>query len=423
MHRSMRLDNSTALLLAGLCALFMSCKSEVFTPEDKCDEQAAGGFSISSPERGRVYVWGGNGSPGAGSMGRSPGYTSLYWPIDVSFDPSGKPIVLDHNNHRVLALDANGKFEKLIGVYFGEPSPPSDPLPKLGIETALNHPTHVAFSPEGKLILSAWHNSVVLEMDMTTRVVDLTCGTGGRCFNGDGQAPLASCLDLPVCVQFHPITGELYISDQANQVIRKIDSSGMLHVVAGTAPSPNGVGGWNYSLGYAGDGGPATSALLNLGRGQITNPNGRFCFDAEGNMYIADTNNNAIRIVYPNGTIDTFAGMGPASAGHSGNGGPATAAMLRAPRDVVVDADGNVFIADTGNHVIRKVDTAGIIRTVVGVVREVDAVSISACDLHAEQGAPAREVHLTLPWGIEIDPDGNLWIADTYNQVIRILYR
>lgn len=410
---------SSASLAAGLCALIVSCSSDdPAAPVETCDEQDAGGFSISSPEPGRVYVWGGTGTPGAGNMGLSPGYTRLYWPIEVNFDPAGLPIVLDWNNHRVLAVDGAGKFEKIIGRYFGNPSDG----PALNAD--LNHPTHVSFSPDGtKLVLSAWHNSIIMEMDLATDWIARYCGTGGRCFNGDGQTRLGSCLDLPVSAIFHPITEELYIGDQANHIIRRVDAAGNVHVVAGSAPVSNGVGGWIYQFGYAGDGGPATSALLHFERGQAANPSGRFCFDAAGNIYIADTDNHAVRIVTTDGNIDTYAGMGPGTGGHSGDGGPATQAMLNEPRDVIVDADGNLFIADTGNHVIRKVAPDGIITTVVGVVRPTDAGAITACALHDEHGAPAREVHLTAPYGVEIDGDGNLWIADTQNNVVRILYR
>ena len=125
----------------------------------------------------------------------------------------------------------------------------------------------------------------------------------------------------------------------------------------------------------------------------------------------------------PDGTIDTYAGMGPSAPGHSGDGGLAIDARLREPRDVAVDLDGNLFIADTGNHVIRKVSPDGIIQTVVGKVRPSDASAVTACTLHDEHGASARDVHLASPQGIEIDADGNLWIADTENQVVRILFR
>ena len=198
MHTSTRMIPSARALafLGSFGALLLSCNStDTFAPPAAtCDERNSGSFTIDNPEVGHVYVWGGTGHPGAGDLGQLPGATNLYWPIDVSFEPAtGKPIVLDHNNHRVLGIDANGNFEKLIGQYFGEPNPIEDPLPKLGINTALNHPTHVSFAPDGRMIVSAWHNSVVLEMDMSTRMVNLVCGTGGRCFNGDPHEPLTSC--------------------------------------------------------------------------------------------------------------------------------------------------------------------------------------------------------------------------------------
>ncbi len=414
---------SVALLIACLAVGLVDCGSDdPVVPEDACLGEAPDGFAYSNPEPGRLYIWAGNGSPGAGKMGRAPGYTSLYWPVEVDFDLDGNPIVLDWNNHRVLAVDANGKFEKLIGKYFGDPSTTQEPLPKLGTETPLNHPTHVAFAPDGRMFVSAWHNSVLLEMDMTTHIVNLYGGTGGRCFNGDGNDRLATCLDLPVCARFHPVNGDLYVCDQANQLIRRVKSDGTLETIAGSVPVWNGVS-WDYQLGYTGDGGPATSAKFDLGRGQMANVSGGFCFDAAGNIYLADTNNNAVRIIHTDGTVETFAGMGPTQAGYSGDGGPASQARLRAPRDVTVDADGNVFIADTFNHVIRKVATDGTITTVVGSARKPDAIALSPCELANEQGAPATETHLTVPSGVEIDHDGNLWIADTNNQVVRIYYR
>jgi hypothetical protein len=421
MRTTRRIQSASVVLTVGLGVLFASCGSDDPTapPEDTNTGQTQG-FTISNPEAGRVYVWGGNGFPGAGAMGQAPGYTSLYWPIDVSFDPLGAPIVLDWNNHRVLALDATGNFEKIIGNAFGQP------VDGPAAQARLNHPTHVTFSPAGdKLILSAWHNSIVMEMDMTTSWIQRYCGTGGRCFNTETD-PMLTCLDLPVCTLFHPVTGELYIGDQGNQVIRKINSAGQAEVVAGSAPVPNG-SSWVYQIGYAGDGGPATSARLNFERGQMTDPAGKFCFDAVGNMYIADTTTTRFASV-SDGTIDTFAGMGPSNGGYDGDGGLATAAKLSKPRDVAADADGNIFIADTGNSVIRMVDASGMISTVVGVYRppvppNPNANPISPADLHLEQGAPALEVHLTSPRGLEIDADGNLWIADTLNNVVRIFYR
>jgi len=422
MHAIRTLQSASVVLVIGLSVLFASCGSDDPTTPSTPDEDQTTGFSISNPEVGRVYVWGGNGFPGAGAMGRAPGYTSLYWPTDVNFDPAGEQVVLDWNNHRVLGLDGSGKFEKLVGNAFGEPvdGPAS--------QAKLNHPTHVTFTPAGdKMILSAWHNTILMEMDVSTRYIKRMCGTGGRCYNTQTE-PLLTCLDLPVCALFHPITGELYISDQGNQIIRKIDSTGQVSLVAGTAPVWVGTF-WAYQSDYTGDGGPATSAKLSFERTQTAVPSGKFCFDTAGNIYIADTLNNAIRIVYASdGTIDTFAGMGPTQGGYFGDGGLATDAKLSKPRDVAADADGNVFIADTGNSVIRMVDTNGIITTVVGVHRlpippNPNPIPISVAELHAEHGALPLEVHLTSPRGVEIDADGNLWIADTLNNVVRIYYR
>lgn len=392
-------------------------------PVGNCDELHPGTFEeIVSPEPGHVYVWAGTGQAGAGSSDVRPGATRLYWPVDVNFDPNGSPMVIDWNNHRVLAMNGSGELEKVIGRYFG------NPVDGPALQADLNHPTHVTFTPDGsKLILSAWHNSILMEWNIATDWLAKFCGTGGRCFNGDGQARLQTCCDLPVCALYHPISGELYFSDQANHIIRRIDGSGVVHIVAGTAPIWNG-SVWIYQFGYSGDGGPATSALLSFERTQNANPSGKFCFDAAGNMYIADTVNDAVRIVYTNGTIDTYAGNPIIGAGYAGDNGPATSALLREPRDVAVDGDGNLFIADTGNSVIRMVDPSGIITTAVGKYRapiapNPYAAAISSCALHEEQGLAAKDVRLATPHGVEIDADGNLWISDTQNNVIRILYR
>ena len=414
------------LFLLGALACAIACNSEDTVappPGDECDNQAPGSFSeIVAPEPGHVYAWAGTGQPGAGSSNERPGATRLYWPVDVNFDPSGNPMVMDWNNHRVLAMNGEGKLEKIIGRYFGNPT--DGPA----LQADLNHPTHVTFTSDGgKLILSAWHNSILMEWDIGSDWLAKFCGTGGRCFNGDGQARLQSCLDLPVCALYHPVSGELYFSDQANHIIRRIDGSGVVHIVAGTAPIWNG-STWVYQFGYGGDGGPATEALLSFERTQNANPSGKFCFDATGNMYIADTVNDAVRIVYTDGTIDTYAGNPAIGDGYAGDGGPATDALLREPRDVAVDTDGTLFIADTGNSVIRMVAPNGVITTAVGKFRapvapNPYAAAISLCGLHEEQGIAARDVRLATPHGVELDDDGNLWISDTQNNVIRILYR
>lgn len=184
-------------------------------------------------------------------------------------------------------------------------------------------------------------------------------------------------------------SGNLYIADTTNNKIRKVDAVTLrMETVAGT-------GGY----GYAGDGGLAHDA-------QFRSPTG-VAVDTNGNVYIADTYNNRIRKVDASGTITTFAGTG--MSGDSGDNGPANEAALRSPTGVAVDGLGNVYIADSSNHRIRKVDTAGIITTIAG----------SENSGYAGDGGPANEARLYYPHTVAIDHAGNVFIADTYNNRIR----
>jgi hypothetical protein len=389
-----------------------------------------------NPQPGRVYNYAGNGMPGYGPMGRTPERTQLYWPQDVVFSPvDGSAIVLDWNNHRVIQVNkATNHFKLLVGVAdgdFGDPCPPS-PQPCTGIDAdnaKLNHPTHVAFDDNGNMVLCAWHNSELFLVNMQTGVMDRFCGTGQRpCYNGDDQTAVTACVDLPASVAFDP-SGRLCFTDQANQIIRMVDENGMIHCIAGTAPVWDPVAlRYNAQFGYAGDEGPATSALLSFERGQIADPSGKICFDQAGNMYIADTKNNCVRRVDSNGVIHLFAGYssgGTPAAGFGGDGNLATDAtvLLNGPRDVAADLDGNVYIADTGNNVVRMVTAADGKISSIGVQRPANSQPIAQTQLFKEDGALAANIHLTAPAGVEADSQGRVWIADTENNVIRVLYR
>ena len=155
---------------------------------------------------------------------------------------------------------------------------------------------------------------------------------------------MAAQLRLPAGVALDG-AGNLYIADTANQRIRKVDAAGVISTVAGDG-----------TFGFGGDGGPATAAQLYF-------PNG-VAPDGAGNLYIADFNNQRIRKVDAAGVISTVAGDG--TFGFGGDGGPATAAQLYLPSDVALDGAGNLYIADTANQRIRKVDAAGVISTVAG---------------------------------------------------------
>jgi DNA-binding beta-propeller fold protein YncE len=383
-----------------------------------------------TPQPGHVYNWAGNGQAGYGTMGKPPLQTRLYWPQDVTVAPDGTPYVLDWNNHRVIAL-VGGQFRLVVGVSggdFGEPCPGTAPCEDIvATEAKLNHPTGVAFDPlTGDMILCAWHNSQLFRLDLSTGLMDAICGDGTRCYNGDDQPALTAYVDLPAGVAFDP-QGRLHFADQANMMVRMIDETGTIRRVAGAEPLAGGgtvLCPYTRLDGFEGDGGPALDAKLHFELGQVADPSGKICFDAAGKLYIADSQNHCVRVIDPNGIINRFAGSGPGNAGYSGDGGDALLAKLREPRDVVVDADGNVYIADTGNHVIRKVDTAGIITTVVGRYHGSGPAipPITKAQVQAEHGVPALQATLTAPYGVEIDAEGRLFIADTNNNVIRIYY-
>jgi sugar lactone lactonase YvrE len=193
---------------------------------------------------------------------------------------------------------------------------------------------------------------------------------------------------LPSAIAFDA-AGNLYIAETAAHLVRRIDTAGVVVTLAGTGVE-----------GDAGDGGPATSARLD-------SPGG-VGLDAAGNVFVADTHNHRIRrIAAATGTISTVAGTG--MAGFAGDGGPATAALLDLPTALSVDAAGNLFIADTANHRIRKVTAAGVISTVAG----------TGVEGFSGDGGPATEAGIDSPHGLAVDTAGNLYLSDTGNGRIR----
>ena len=340
-------------------------------------------------------------------------------PIDIAIGPDGRLYILDWNGHKIRALGGDGRIAFVAGTGF-EGDACESPNPDgtcLAIVAELNHMTDLVFDPEGRMVIAAWHNSKIKRVDLATELMEDLCGTGNRQFLGDGgpcengSTDLVS-FDLPSSVVYDE-EGNLFIADQANQVIRRIGTDGIVRTVAGTCPGEDGTFGCPEGEGYAGDGGPATSAKLHNRLGQGTDPQGKIAMDADGNLYIADTANNLIRRVFAGS--DGIIGEGDPTeeiitriagivvAGYSGDGGPATLAMLKGPRDVKAAPDGTIYFADTLNHCVRKIAPDGIISTAAG-----------------QCGTPGI---LNYPYGIDLDSNGNLYIADTLNNRIRVVYK
>jgi sugar lactone lactonase YvrE len=394
-------------------------------------------------QHGVICNYMGDGVAALGHDGEGPHDVSLYLPQDLTIAEDGTPYVLDWNNHRVRTLQG-GVVQTVIGT--GELG---DALDGPALETSLNHPTHITFDPDGRLVMSAWHNSKVMRYDAETEELTTICGDGRRDYGGDGGPAMRAVLDLPVATVFDR-QGRMLIMDQANQRIRRIDDEGMIETVVGPSdqfePAPQelvqvcgeeaaaGLATCKLCLeedaddpkcppqkpqGFAGDGGPGKEALIYQPFSQSAPPAGRMEMAPDGTLYFCDTGNHRIRALSEDGMVRTVAGSGPETfdrdfeGGYSGDGGPATEALLQRPTDVAIDADGNLYIADTFNSCVRKVDSEGTISTVAG-----------RCGEKGSEGdeGPATEALLNRPYGIALDLDGNLYIADTHNHRIRVVH-
>jgi uncharacterized protein (TIGR03437 family) len=417
---------------------------------------------------GRISVAAGTGVPGAGAADEPASTAQLNAPAGLVVDAAGAVYVADSGNNRVRKIDRG----RVVTVTGGE-QPAS----------SLNAPTGVAVDAAGNLYIADSGNrrlvkrspaavlvtlagfgeltprDVALDRSGTLVVAALTrvervstagqvaplAGNGTFGFLGDGGPALEAHLFFPAAVAADP-AGNLYIADQRNYRVRKVESSGRILTVAGSGVSgsagdrglavlaqlttPSGValdtmgrlwiadqdahrvrlmapGGTietaagTGARGYDGDGGPASSA-------QLFAPSS-VALDRAGNVYIADSFNHRVRKIAPDGRISTVAGRGV--RGYGGDGGPAIEAQMDTPRAVAVDAEGNLYVAEYANHCVRRVTPAGRIDTVVGTGRRG----------YSGDGGWALATDLNHPLGIALDPAGNLFIADSDNHRIRMV--
>jgi len=304
------------------------------------------------------------------------------------------------------------------------------------VNAPLGNITTMALDSAGLLYIADPQNNVIFRIDASGNIATFA-GNGIQGLSGEGGPAANASLSLPTGIAFDT-AGNLYITDQGNQRIRKVTTDGNIHTIAGTGQS-----------GFAGDGLPAIQAqMLNPGeiqvdaKGNITfvdggnnrirqiNPAGiistiagdgtsatlnnpkSFAFDSQGNLYVSDYGNSFIKKLVAGaapGSLTVFAGKVPSAPGYFGDGGLAAAAKINSPWGLTIDPSGNLTFSDSGNNVIRQINSAGIISTIAG----------NGTAQFAGDGLPATAASFFVPAGVLIAPSGRVYVADRGNQRVR----
>jgi uncharacterized protein (TIGR03437 family) len=460
---------------------------------------AAGNLYIADTFNGRIrrlapdgslITVAGTGSTGVYSGDNNPAVNAaISLPLDVAVDRFGTLYIADFGNSRVRAV-SNGIITTVAGNTNGAPAVDGG----LAINVRLAGPTGVTVDRNGNVYFveaGIGSGTGLARGDFrvwkvtTAGIFTAAAGNGLVSYSGDGGAAASAQLNGAAAVAVDA-GGNVYIADTGNHRVRRVAASGGIATIAGTGTpgfavengppaaaqlnAPQGLvvdalgrvfiadtsnsrvrradpGGniitvaGNGNAAYFGDGTPANRASVNMPEG--------LALDAAGNLYIADTLDSVVRKMDPAGTITTIAGFG--TPGFSGDGGPATSAALNRPRAVAIDANGNVYVADTGNDRVRKIDPLGVITTVAdslsgprgvavdragnvfiadtghnrvarilagGVVAPIAGTGVCC---YAGDGGVATSALLNAPWGLAVDAAGNVYVADAGNSAVRVL--
>jgi sugar lactone lactonase YvrE/uncharacterized protein YjdB len=327
-----------------------------------------------------ITTFAGTGAYGnTGDFGSADAAT-LSNPKSVIVDVSGNVYII--SGHTVRMVDNTGTITTVAGSAssFGYWGDGGD-----ATLAGLYSPTGLAMDNVGNLYIADQENHRIRKVN-TSGIISTVAGNGFAGFFGDGTPATTARLNFPYGVAVDA-SGNLYISDRSNERIRKVNTSGIISSIAG-----------NGFPGFSGDGGPATLA-------QFQEPSG-IALDASGNIYVADHDNARIRKISTSGTISTVAGT--SSTGYSGDGVPAVTAALSLIYGVTVDASGSIFIPDYANFRVRKI-TSGTISTIAGT-----GTAGASGD-----GTPATAAQIDLTYAVAKDASGNIYIADGGNNKIR----
>ena len=364
--------------------LFVGCTENT---QEICD--ASFDLQVLRPDGSEFFqttdleLWRGKRGPTLGTLGLGVGYTE----IDVAADdPLGRYLV--RANIRDTNAEISFSLEQSFNV-FGTVSTVIGTGEAGRSDDQVNNPYGVVIGPDGALYFCDLDNQMIRRRDPETGETTVIAGNGVRGYGGDGDSATDAMLNMPHEIQFDA-DGDLYIVERDNHVVRKVDmQTGVISTVAGTGEA-----------GFSGDGGPATSALLQAPHSIVFHPDGR--------LIICDIGNHRLRIVDSAGVITTFGGTGTREP--TPNGAPLNGTPLNGPRAMALDPAGNLYLALREGNAIYRIDlTAETIHHVAGTGEQG----------YTGDGGSALEATLAGPKGLAYAPDGALYIADTENHVIR----
>ena len=363
------------------------------------------------------------GEEGDGGPAVSAELTAVY---GLAVDRQGNLYIADSWSDRIRKIDAAGTISTIAGT--GEEGQSGDGGP--ATQARLNRPRGVAIDTAGNVYIADADNHRIRRVDASGTITTVA-GTGDRGYSGDGGLATEATLAEPYAVTVD-FLGNVFIADADNKTVRKVDSQGIITTVAGTGPRAGGRRSGIATQVYirrpralasdrAGKVYIADSSLdrilrldagriievIEFGQREIRGPND-VAADASGNAYIVFGSTHRVLKVDPSGLVTSFAGSG--RRGFSGDGGPAVNARFAFPRGVATDDQGNVYIADSLNNRIRKVDTGGTVTTIAG----------TGDRGHSGDRGPATSARFNYPTSLAVGADGAIYLADYRNHRIRV---